>query len=119
MTQHTKEHHGHKARFSQALSSRKIAAASMTLATFTMVPSLAQAHSGHLHSATIQAPSFLGTLQAGLMHPVTGLDHLFCLSNLQDCIEYIDRLLNKHSFLLQFDYLQRLVCEYIYLLPHQ
>ncbi|MDN5619837.1 MAG: HupE/UreJ family protein [Psychrobacter sp.] len=77
MTEHTKEHHSHKARFSQALSSRKIAAASMTLATFTMVPSLAQAHSGHLHSATMQAPSFLGTLQAGLMHPVTGLDHLF------------------------------------------
>ena len=77
MTQHTTAPHSNKARFSQVLSSQKIVTASMTLATFTMVPSLAQAHSGHIHSTTMQAPSFLGTLQAGLLHPVTGLDHLF------------------------------------------
>ena len=77
MTQHTTAPHSNKARFSQVLSSQKIVTASMTLATFTMVPSLAQAHSGHIHATTMQAPSFLGTLQAGLLHPVTGLDHLF------------------------------------------
>ncbi len=63
--------------FSQALSARHIMSGSAVMMTSLMLPSLAQAHSGHIHSATMQAPSFLGTLQAGLMHPVTGLDHLF------------------------------------------
>ena len=63
--------------FSPALSARHILSGSAVMMTSLMLPSLAQAHSGHIHSATMQAPSFLGTLQAGLMHPVTGLDHLF------------------------------------------
>lgn len=63
--------------FSPALSARHIVSGSAVMMTSLMLPSLAQAHSGHIHSATMQAPSFLGTLQAGLMHPVTGLDHLF------------------------------------------
>jgi len=57
--------------------SRRKAASITTLTMIPLLPSLAQAHSGHIHSTTTQAPSFLGTLQAGLMHPVTGLDHLF------------------------------------------
>jgi urease accessory protein len=64
-------------RSSQALSARNIVSGSTVMMTSLMLPSLAQAHSGHLHSTTAQAPSFLGTLQTGLMHPVTGLDHLF------------------------------------------
>lgn len=64
-------------RFSQALSARSLMTGSTVLTTSLMLPSLAQAHSGHIHLTTVQAPSFLGTLQAGLMHPVTGLDHLF------------------------------------------
>ncbi|MGP4865304.1 HupE/UreJ family protein [Psychrobacter sp. T6-5] len=63
--------------FSPVLSARHIVSGSAVMMTSLMLPSLAQAHSGHIHSATMQAPSFLGTLQAGLMHPVTGLDHLF------------------------------------------
>ncbi len=63
--------------FSPALSARHIVSGSAVMMTSLMLPSLAQAHSGHIHSATMQAPSFLGTLQAGLLHPVTGLDHLF------------------------------------------
>lgn len=63
--------------FSPALSARHIVSGLAVMMTSLMLPSLAQAHSGHVHSTTMQAPSFLGTLQAGLMHPVTGLDHLF------------------------------------------
>ncbi len=77
MTQYTKQLEVKNAKFSQRLSTRSLVAGSSALAMLTMVPSLAQAHSGHIHSTTAQAPSFLGTLQAGLMHPVTGLDHLF------------------------------------------
>lgn len=42
-----------------------------------LLPSVAQAHSGHIHSTAGHAASFLEMLQVGLMHPVTGLDHLF------------------------------------------
>ena len=77
MTQCTKGLHTENSRFSQALSARHIVSGSAVMMTLLMLPSLAQAHSGHIHSTTTQAPSFLGTLQAGLMHPVTGLDHLF------------------------------------------
>jgi len=77
MTRYTKELDVKNAKFSQRLSTRSLVVGSSTLAMLSVVPSLAQAHSGHIHSTTAQAPSFLGTLQAGLMHPVTGLDHLF------------------------------------------
>ena len=77
MTQYTKGLHIENSRFSQAFSARHIMSGSAVMMTSLMLPSLAQAHSGHIHSTTAQAPSFLGTLQAGLMHPVTGLDHLF------------------------------------------
>jgi len=77
MTQCTKGIHIESSRFSQVLSARHIVSGSAVMMTSLMLPSLAQAHSGHIHSTTTQAPSFLGTLQAGLMHPVTGLDHLF------------------------------------------
>ena len=77
MTQCTKGLHIEKSRFSQVLSARHIVSGSAVMMTSLMLPSLAQAHSGHIHSTTAQASSFLGTLQAGLMHPVTGLDHLF------------------------------------------
>ncbi|MFT0773005.1 HupE/UreJ family protein [Psychrobacter aquimaris] len=77
MTQYTKGLHIENSRFSQVLSARHIISGSAVMMTSLMLPSLAQAHSGHIHSTTAQAPSFLGTLQAGLMHPVTGLDHLF------------------------------------------
>nr|WP_261870197.1 HupE/UreJ family protein [Psychrobacter sp. JCM 18901] len=76
MTQCTKGLHIESSRFSQVLSAPHIVSGSAVM-TSLMLPSLAQAHSGHIHSTTAQAPSFLGTLQAGLMHPVTGLDHLF------------------------------------------
>ena len=66
-----------KSKFSQVPFSRNIVAGSTVMMTSLMLPSLAQAHSGHIHSATAQAPSFITTLQAGLMHPVTGFDHLF------------------------------------------
>ncbi len=77
MTQCTKGLHTENSRFSQVLSARHIMSGSAVMMTSLILPSLAQAHSGHIHSATMQAPSFLGALQAGLMHPVTGLDHLF------------------------------------------
>lgn len=64
-------------RFSQVGSARNIMCGSTVLMTSLILPSLAQAHSGHIHATTMQAPSFVGTLQAGLLHPVTGLDHLF------------------------------------------
>ena len=66
-----------KTHFSQALSSRNIVAGSAVMMTSLMLPSLAQAHSGHIHSTTAHTSSLLGTLQAGLMHPLTGFDHLF------------------------------------------
>ncbi|MGO2339961.1 MAG: HupE/UreJ family protein [Psychrobacter sp.] len=66
-----------KSNFSQALFSRNIAAGSTVMMTALMLPSLAQAHSGHIHSTTAHTSSLLGTLQAGLMHPITGFDHLF------------------------------------------
>ena len=65
------------ARLTKLLLSQNKKAASSTLMALLMLPSLAEAHPGHIHSATAQAPSFLETLQAGLVHPVTGLDHLF------------------------------------------
>lgn len=37
------------------------------------VPLLGNAHVGHVHDTPM---SWLGSLQAGLLHPVTGLDHL-------------------------------------------
>ena len=77
MAQCTKDFHTDNSRFSQVLSARHIVSGSAVMMTSLMLSSLAQAHSGHIHSTTAQAPSFLGTLQAGLMHPVTGLDHLF------------------------------------------
>jgi len=66
-----------KSNFSQALSSRNIVASSTVMMTALILPSLAQAHSGHIHSTTAHTSSLLGTLQAGLMHPITGFDHLF------------------------------------------
>jgi len=66
-----------KSNFSQALSSRNIVAGSTVMMTALILPSLAQAHSGHIHSTTAHTSSLLGTLQAGLMHPITGFDHLF------------------------------------------
>ena len=77
MTQYKRGLHIENSRFSQALSAPHIVSGSAVMMTSLMLPSLAQAHSGHIHSTTAQASSFLGTLQAGLMHPVTGLDHLF------------------------------------------
>jgi len=65
-------------RFSSVLSYPSISAAgSSALMALLLLPSLAQAHSGHIQSTVAHAPSFLSTLQAGLMHPMTGLDHLF------------------------------------------
>ncbi|MEN6671296.1 HupE/UreJ family protein [Psychrobacter sp. B38] len=63
--------------FSQILSPRNTTIGSSALAALLMLPSLAQAHPGHIHSTTTHAPTFLETLQAGLIHPLTGLDHLF------------------------------------------
>ncbi|MEC5210949.1 urease accessory protein [Psychrobacter sp. PL15] len=65
-------------RFSSVLSYPSISAAgSSALMALLLLPSLAQAHSGHIQSTVAHAPSFLSILQAGLIHPMTGLDHLF------------------------------------------
>jgi len=77
MTQCTKELHTEESRFSQALLSRNRVAGSSTLMALLLLPSLAQAHSGHIQSTVAHSSSFLSTLQSGLMHPITGLDHLF------------------------------------------
>ncbi|MGO2385772.1 MAG: HupE/UreJ family protein [Psychrobacter sp.] len=77
MTQCTKAPHTKGSHFSPIFSTRNIVSGSTVMMTSLMLPSLAQAHSGHIHTAASHAPSFLGTLQAGLIHPVTGLDHLF------------------------------------------
>ena len=63
--------------FSQALSARNIVSGSAVMMTSLMLPSLAQAHAGHIHTTTAHTSSLLGALQAGLMHPLTGFDHLF------------------------------------------
>ncbi|WP_352259818.1 HupE/UreJ family protein [Psychrobacter sp. TB55-MNA-CIBAN-0194] len=77
MTASTKTKTITKTHFSQALSARNIVTGSTVMMTSLMLPSLAQAHSGHIHSTTAHTSSLLGTLQAGLMHPLTGFDHLF------------------------------------------
>ena len=69
--------HSDNATATQASSSRLKAAGITTTMLLPLLPSLAQAHSGHVHSTIVETPSFLGTLQSGLLHPVTGLDHLF------------------------------------------
>ena len=63
--------------FSQALSARNIVSGSAVMMTSLMLPSLAQAHAGHIHTTTAHTSSLLVALQAGLMHPLTGFDHLF------------------------------------------
>lgn len=77
MTASTKTKTITKTHFSQALSSRNIVAGSTVMMTSLMLPSLAQAHAGHIHTTTAHTSSLLGALQAGLMHPLTGFDHLF------------------------------------------
>lgn len=77
MTQCTTEPHITEPRASQVLSSRNIVAGSSTLLALLITPSLAQAHLGHMQSAVAHSSSFLTTLQSGLMHPITGFDHLF------------------------------------------